>query len=76
MSVRICLYISLPVPASQFHMVQEIGMEYYPVQVQKWFSSYLKNMLQSVRIKDPLSDKVTLSYGVPQGSVLGPLRFT
>ena len=26
---------------------------------------------QSVKIKDTLSDKVTLLYGVPQGSMLG-----
>ena len=45
-------------------------------QAQIWFSSYLKNMHQSVKIKDTLSDKVTLSYGVPQGSVLGPVLFT
>ena len=39
-------------------------------QAQIWFSSYLQNRHQSVKIKDILSDKVTLSYGVLQGSVL------
>ena len=45
-------------------------------QAQIWFSSYLQNRLQSVKIEDTFSDKVTLSYGVPQGSVLGPVIFT
>ena len=43
---------------------------------QIWFSSYLQNRHQSVKIADTFSDKVTLSYGVPQGSVLGPVLFT
>ena len=41
-----------------------------------WFSFYLQNRQQSIKIKDTFSDKVTLSYGVPQGSVLGPVLFT
>ena len=45
-------------------------------QAQIWFSSYLQNRHQSLKIKATLSDKVTLSYGVPQGSVLGPVLFT
>ena len=45
-------------------------------QAQIWFSSYLQNGLQSVKIEDTFSDKVTLLYGVPQGSVLGPVFFT
>ena len=47
-----------------------------PGQAQIWFSSYLQNRHQSKKIKDTLSDKVTLSYGVPQGPVLGPVFFT
>ena len=45
-------------------------------QAQIWFSSYLQNRHQPVKIEDTFSDKVTLSYGVPQGSVLGPVLFT
>ena len=45
-------------------------------QAQIWSSSYLQNRHQSVKIEDTFSDKVTLSYGVPQGSVLGPVLFT
>ena len=45
-------------------------------QAQIWFSSYLQNRHQSVKIKDTFLDKVTLTYGVPQGSVLGPVLFT
>ena len=40
------------------------------------FLFFLQNRHQSVKIKDTLSDKVTLSNGVPQGSVLGPALFT
>ena len=45
-------------------------------QAQIWFSTYLQNRHQSVKITDTFSDKVTLSYEVPQGSVLGPVLFT
>ena len=45
-------------------------------QAQIWFSSDLRNWHQSVKIKDTFSDKVTLSYGVPQGFVLGPVLFS
>ena len=45
-------------------------------QAQIMFSSYLQNRHQSVKIKDTLSDKITLSYRVPQGSVLGPVLLT
>ena len=40
------------------------------------FSSYLQNGHQSVKNEVTLSDKVTLTYGVPQGSELRPVLFT
>ncbi|XP_077986931.1 uncharacterized protein LOC144441248 [Glandiceps talaboti] len=41
-----------------------------------WFTSYLKNRYQSVTIQNITNEPSALSYGVPQGSVLGPLLFT
>lgn len=43
--------------------------------VLNWFSSYLSNRCQSVKINNTKSGSVELSYGVPQGSVLGPFLF-
>ncbi len=42
----------------------------------KWFESYLTNRSQSILINGTESEKQNLAYGVPQGSVLGPLLFT
>ena len=42
----------------------------------KWFSSYLTEHFQSVKIGSTLSDLQKLLFGVPLGSVLGPLLFS
>ena len=42
----------------------------------KWFSSYLSEHFQSVQIGSTLSDLQNLLFGVPQGTVLGPLLFS
>ena len=42
----------------------------------KWFSSYLLGRSQRVSIADATSPPRCLEYGVPQGSILGPLLFT
>ena len=44
--------------------------------VLQWFSSYLKDRSQTVQIGSSYSEEHKLSYGVPQGSVLGPILFT
>jgi len=41
-----------------------------------WVDSYLNERSQFVRIDDRVSASVSCHYGVPQGSVLGPLLFT
>lgn len=44
--------------------------------VLQWFDSYLRNRSQSVIIDNTVSQPQPLEYGVPQGSILGPLLFT
>ena len=40
-----------------------------------WFKSYLSNRTQRVSLNNNLSDAAEVVYGVPQGSILGPLLF-
>lgn len=41
-----------------------------------WFNSYLSGRSQYVKIKDSVSNSQNLSFGIPQGSILGPILFT
>ena len=41
-----------------------------------WFSSHLSDRTQRVRYGDTVSQMLTLTHGVPQGSILGPVLFT
>lgn len=41
-----------------------------------WFKSYLSNRKQRIKIESHYSDLSEISFGVPQGSVLGPSLFT
>ena len=43
--------------------------------VMEWITSYLSNRTFSVVIEDKQGSKLPLLFGVPQGSLLGPLLF-
>ena len=52
-------------------------LEYYGIRgvCHKLLSNYLLNRIQYTNFQNTLSDPCTVSCGVPQGSVLGPLLF-
>ena len=40
-----------------------------------WFESYLKDRFQCVQVESAFSPFLQVKWGVPQGSILGPLLF-
>ncbi len=40
-----------------------------------WFKDYIITRTQKVKYDNKLSDSIEIKYGVPQGSILGPLCF-
>ena len=58
------------------HKILLSKLENYGIRgpVNDWFKSYLTRY-QVVKIGDTLSDKMHISCGVPQGSILGPILF-
>ena len=44
-------------------------------EILSWFELYIANKIQQTIVNDTASDKIEVTHGVPQGSVLGPLLF-
>ena len=59
------------------HRILLKKMEYYGLQSEhiKWVTTHINEREQMVSCHNALSGKSTISIGVPQGSVLGPLLF-
>ena len=59
------------------HEILLAKLQYYEIRgtTLKWFESYLHNSQQFVKLNQDISDQKTISCGVPQGRVLGPLLF-
>ena len=56
-------------------LIQKMKCIGFSDDVTKWFESYLSKRMFSVHVEKGFSDKALISYGVPQGSILGPLLF-
>lgn len=61
--------VSIPILLNK---LQNVGVRGAALNI---FSDYLTNRTQRVKIKDKISQPSLLSFGVPQGSVLGPTLF-
>lgn len=52
-------------------------LEFYGIRglCNEWFASYLSNRTQFLKVNDYKSTSQCINYGVPQGSILGPILF-
>lgn len=58
-------------------MISLLKLNHYGIRgiILHWFKDYLTNRTQSTKFIHQSSEPLTVNYGVPQGSVLGPILF-
>jgi hypothetical protein len=56
-------------------LLQKLKMYKVDSNALAWFTSYLSDRKQCVKINKCMSDELPVETGVPQGSILGPLTF-
>ena len=56
-------------------LIEKLKLYHFNKLAISWFSSYLANRNQIVKVGNTISSAGIVKYGVPQGSILGPLLF-
>ena len=56
-------------------LIEKLRLYHFDKLTISWFSSYLANRNQIVKVGNTISSAGIVKYGVPQGSILGPLLF-
>ena len=76
-SVLTLLDLSTAFDMIDHHILQDRLQNYFGISgsALNWFQSYLSDRQQIISVNSFQSDPAVLQFGVPQGSVLGPILF-